>query len=142
MEEVSEEVSTGITNSLKKHPRASGGVFVCIDFNLLQCFNWGSKSSKGEKMTRVKKAEFYFLNTNRILRAESFSWDYDGHRSTRYIHGPFLRLDEMTVGIDADGHPSYNVGKTPLSEDTKKNIVTKFAKARKKSVAKKFFRMK
>lgn len=86
--------------------------------------------------------EFYFLSSTRVLRVEGIDRDFDGHRTTRYFTGPFLRLDEMTIDIDIEGHPSYSVGVIPLTKEEKLNIRARFAKARKLKVFKKFFRMK
>ena len=88
------------------------------------------------------KGEYYTLRGNRILHVAGMNHNHDGHRTTRYFTGAFLRLDEMTVGYDRDGHPSYDVGCVPVTKEEKLNIRAKFAKARKLKVFREFFHMR
>lgn len=86
--------------------------------------------------------EFYSLGGNRIIRVENIEPHFDGHRTDRYIHGPFLRLDEMSIGYDTEGHLVYYVGAIPITKEEKLSIRAKFAKARKLKIFREFFRMK
>lgn len=83
--------------------------------------------------------EYYTLRGDRILCVAGEKHGLDGFRSTRYFTGTFLRLDEMTIGYDRDGHSSDDVGCVPITKEEKLNIRAKFAKARKLKVFREFF---
>jgi len=94
-------------------------------------------------MVEIVKGEYYFLYEG-VIRVFSIENDYSEGRS--YASGDELDLRLLKLrDPDLEGHQLSNIriwNSGPLTEKQKKDIIAKFAKVRRKGVAKKFFHMR